>query len=159
MRVFKKTCFGHTREIPFRSSADFDEHAVAQVFCSLCSDRAPGEALSVAVTGVPGWSGVYAIDWNQGYLEHADPKFRDREPYYSELFRSGRCSFGFLPREHAERSYTVLGIREGTPSEVLPAGPDQVLMKVSGMPALPRKKGLRGPEEAKRHFSGYKGHR
>lgn len=106
--------------MPFWSRAPFDEHAVAQVFCPHCANQAPPEALDVAVTGIPGWSGIYAIDWNQAALAERDPKFRDAPAYYERVFDRGLVTFGFLPRSHAERAYTILGIRGFVPSERAP---------------------------------------
>lgn len=108
--------------VPFRSSEAFDEHAIANVFCPVCSDRAPSEAFMVAVTGVPGWSGVYGIDWNQSYLRERAPGFRDTFAYYRKLFEKGDVSFGFLPKVGAGRAFDVLGIKGSLPSEADPAG-------------------------------------
>lgn len=122
MHGFSKRCHCGTRSVPFWSRGDLDEHAVAQVFCPHCVDRAPEEVLDVVVTGIQGWSGVYAIDWNQAYLAETDPAFRDTERYYRELFGSGQATFGFLPRIHADRAYTVLGLRRHPASAAAPPG-------------------------------------
>jgi hypothetical protein len=76
----------------------------------------------VAVTGVPGWSGIYAIDWNQYYLRETDSRFKDTERYYTKLFSSGTLSFGFLPKKFSERAYDILGVKDHLPSEVFVKG-------------------------------------
>ncbi len=110
-------CHCGMKQVPFWIRVPFDEHVIAQVFCPHCANQAPPEALDVVVTAVPGWSGVYAIDWNQAALAEQDPKFSDTPAYYAKLFESGLVTFGFLPRTAADRSYMVLGIRGFTPSE------------------------------------------
>ncbi|TAK05275.1 hypothetical protein EPO33_04895 [Patescibacteria group bacterium] len=120
MHGFTKRCHCGSRTIPFWARAPFDEHAVAQVFCPHCVNQAPPEALDVAVTGVHGWSGVYAIDWNQAALHDRDAKFRDAPAYYEKLFKKDLVTFGFLPRIRAEGAYTLLGIRGFVPSESAP---------------------------------------
>lgn len=120
MHGFTKRCYCGSRTIPFWARAPFDEHAVAQVFCPHCANQAPPEALDVVVTAIPGWSGVYAIDWNQAALVGLDPAFRDKPAYYEKLFTKGLVTFGFLPRTRADRAYTVLGIRGFVPSEPAP---------------------------------------
>ncbi len=122
MHIFSKHCFCRSRLIPFRSEANLDEHAVANVFCPHCSDRAPAEGFMVAVTGIPGWSGIYAIDWNQQYLRESDMRFKDTERYYRKLFSSGALAFGFLPQKFVERAYDILGVKEHLPSEVFVSG-------------------------------------
>jgi hypothetical protein len=120
MHIFSKNCYCRSYTVPFRSTEKFDEHAIANVFCPICSDRAPGEAFMVAVTGVPGWCGIYGIDWNQRFLEERDALFADSEAYYKNLFSSGGVTFGFLPAASSARAYDALGIREALPSDELP---------------------------------------
>ena len=97
MNVFKKLCHCHTREIPFRSTADFDAHAVKQVYCNLCSKNAKTKDVEVTIKGVPGWSGHYAIDWNEGYLEQHDPNFKKTKKYAADLLKSGKIALGIKP--------------------------------------------------------------
>lgn len=120
MHGFQKRCHCGSRTVPFWARAPFDEHVVAQVFCPHCANQAPPEALDVVVTAVPGWSGVYAIDWNQAALQDHDSAFRDAPAYYSKLFDKGFVTFGFLPRVRAGRAYTILGIRGFVPGERAP---------------------------------------
>ena len=107
LHIFFKSCVCGSKHIPFRSEGSLDDHVVTSVFCPLCSHRAPAKGLVVAVTGVPGWSGTYAIRWNHDLLEERDPRFKNHERYYGKLFTTGRVSFGFLPRLHADRAYTI----------------------------------------------------
>lgn len=121
MHLFTKRCFCREQDVPFRAEARFDEHAVANVFCPRCSDRAPGEALMVAVVGIPGWSGIYGIDWNQDSLREKDPSFKDTEAYFTRLSARG-VSFGFLPKGRADAYATALGILDALPTDALPPG-------------------------------------
>ena len=120
MHGFTKRCHCGSRSVPFWARTPFDEHAVAQVFCPHCANQAPPEALDVVVTAIPGWSGVYAIDWNQTALANHDPAFKDKPAYYEKLFTKGLVTFGFLPRSRADRAYMLLGIRGFLPSEPAP---------------------------------------
>jgi hypothetical protein len=142
--------------IPFRSTERFDDHAIARVFCPICADRAPAEGFLVVVTGVPGWSGIYAIDWNQDFLEEKDPSFRDSEPYYRKLFSSGGVAFGFLPAKHADRSYDFLGIKERLPSDILPRGRAGRIMVEDAATEHPERP-ARGSRERKHCKRGWKG--
>ncbi len=122
MHLFAKHCYCRQVDVPFRADARFDEHAVANVFCPKCSGRAPSEALIVAVVGIPGWSGIYGIDWNQDSLRERDPAFKDTEAYFTRLFEKGGVAFGFLPKGRAASAATVLGVLGSLPSDALPPG-------------------------------------
>lgn len=155
MHIFSKHCYCRSRVIPFRSAERFDEHSVARVFCPECSDRSPAEAFTVAVAHVPGWSGIYAIDWNQSYLEEKDPSFRDSESYYRKLFISGGVTFGFLPRHQPKDFYTLEGIRERLPSQTLPKGRAGRVLAEEEATAHVHRHPLRGSRERKRRPRGW----
>ncbi|TAL19397.1 hypothetical protein EPN90_03560 [Patescibacteria group bacterium] len=155
MHIFSKHCYCRRQIIPFRSTEHFDEHAVARVFCPDCAERAPGEAFEVAVAGIPGWSGVYAIDWNQSFLEEKDPDFRDSENYYKKLFSSGDVTFGFLPKNKPEFFYTLFGISERLPSKTLPPGRAGRTLAEEEATAHAHRHPLRGSREKKRRPRGW----
>ena len=110
MHVFTKTCFCQKQSVPFRSTRDFDAHAVSKVFCPACVDQCPGECLLLRVSGTHGRDGVYGIEWNQGYLLEKDHAFQDEEEYYKKLVESGGVMFNFVP-ESANRSVVAIGIK------------------------------------------------
>lgn len=108
MHLFNKTCHCRLRDIPFRSAADFDAHAVKAVYCNLCSRRTSKADVAVEVRGVPGWSGNFLIDWNEGYLEQHDPAYRPTAAYARALLADGKVAFGFLPQRASPRTIRIV---------------------------------------------------
>lgn len=96
------------REVPFRSAADFDAHAVKAVYCNLCARKTSKADVAVEVRGVPGWSGNFLIDWNEGYLEQHDIAYRSTPAYARSLVADGKIAFGFLPQRMSPRTLKVV---------------------------------------------------
>lgn len=107
MNIFHKTCHCHLREVPFRSAADFDSHAVKAVYCNVCSKDIKTADVAVQVRGIPGWSGNFLIDWNEHYLEQHDPKFKKTAAYAKSLIEDDKVTLGFLPHRRSKKTMKI----------------------------------------------------
>lgn len=112
MSKFTVTCFCKKTDIKFYSPANYGGDIIARVYCPLCSDRAPEEALMIRVDGVPRHNGLYGIDWNQGTLKYLDPSFKDLEDWYRNFFGKKKLIFDFINPRSKKPQYEILGIRE-----------------------------------------------